>query len=115
MRSKNRILFSSLMIFAFMWVVIGDLVAMHINVICEIDIYNQHHFAKTNKSDKKNYKTKNCKTSDENLFLYLFFIEEQTISLDKNTSFKEISIFKFSNHFSADIIDFPKGRSPPII
>ena len=115
MKSKKRILLSGIMIFAFMWVIIGDLVAMHVNVICDIDIFNQHPFAKTNKSDEKNYKTNNSKTSDDNLFLFLFFIKEQPISLNNDNPFDEISIIKFSNYFSADIKDFPKGRSPPVV
>ena len=115
MKSKKRILLSGIMIFAFMWVIIGDLVAMHVNVICDIDIFNQHPFAKTNKSDEKNYKTNNSKTSDDNLFLFLFFIKEQPISLNNDNPFDEISIIKLLNYFSADIKEFPKGRSPPIV
>jgi hypothetical protein len=62
-KSKYRLYFTA-MVFAFLWVIIGDLVAMHIRVIAGIDLYGCHQpFAKTHK-EQKNFKVKSHKTID---------------------------------------------------
>ena len=54
-RVLNKILLST-MIIAFMWVIIGDLVNMHMKLIYKKDL-NKHntYYTKSHKSDKKDY------------------------------------------------------------
>ena len=63
------------MIFAFLWVIIGDLVSMHIRVICDSDIQQHQPFSKTQKSDKKSFKVDSKKvakvTKSDNSILFL--------------------------------------------
>ena len=63
-RTTKYRLFLSTMIFAFMWVIIGDLVSMHIQVIYGDDIVEHQPFTKTEKSDKKSFKVDNKKAPD---------------------------------------------------
>jgi hypothetical protein len=52
------------MMIAFMWVVIGDLVSIHMELIFGTKNINWHHpFAKTQKSDSKTFKVKTDKKS----------------------------------------------------
>jgi len=66
-------LFLCVMIFSFVWVIIGDLVAMHIKVIHDVDI-NRSPFSKTQKPDSKIYKSQKSKIFDDNTFLGLAFV-----------------------------------------
>jgi len=62
--SRNRMYFTA-MIFALMWVVIGDLVAMHIHVITGQDLYDCHQpYTKSKKADHKTFKIKTQKSID---------------------------------------------------
>ena len=115
MKSRKNNLFFIIMIFAFTWVIIGDLVAMHINVICDIDIYNKQPFAKTTKTEKKTYKTKNYKTSGDNQALQLVFTINQNISYDYYAPVNELSYVFFSDLLIINTTDFSKGRSPPVL
>ena len=105
--------FLSVMIFSFLWVIIGDLVAMHIRVIYDVDIQSQYPFSKTHKTDGKIYKTQKNKSSDDNHLLHLdFFVVNYILTnLTKleNTDFEFISEFK-SQHKQ----DYILGRAPPI-
>jgi hypothetical protein len=53
------------MIFALMWVVIGDLVEMHIHVIYGQDLYDSHQpYTKSKKADHQAFKVKTQKSLD---------------------------------------------------
>ena len=56
-------LFLASMVFAFMWVIIGDLVSMHIHIIYDKDIAHHQPFTKTHKSDKHSFKVDSKKDS----------------------------------------------------
>ena len=58
-------IFLSVMIFAFLWVIIGDLVNMHVRVFTGKDLYGHHQpFAKAHKHDKNVFKVKTQKSSN---------------------------------------------------
>ena len=73
-------LYFAIMIFAFLWVIIGDLVAMHIRVIAGVDLFGCHQpFAKTHK-EQKSFKVKNYKTAgNSNISGSAFINESRTI------------------------------------
>ena len=60
-QTPNRKLFFSIMMAAFMWVVLGDLVSMHIELIFGKNVNWHHPFAKTQKNDGKTFKVKSEK------------------------------------------------------
>ena len=62
-RTTKYRLFLASMVFAFMWVIIGDLVSMHIHIIYNKDIAHHQPFTKTHKSDKKSFKVDSKKDS----------------------------------------------------
>ena len=104
------------MLFAFTWVIISDLVGMHINVICNIDIYDNHPFAKTQKSDKKSSKVKKDKNGDDDEALYnLLYIGENTTSLINNYCLKIIPSTKTLFFTDADFEKYLQNRAPPIV
>ncbi len=113
-RTSKYKIFLSVMILSFLWVIIGDLVAMHIKLIYDVDIQSQYPFTKTQKTDSKTYKTQKNKSSDDNQILYLdFFVISSNTSVNlyefKNTNFKFISELK-SKYKQNYIL----GRSPPV-
>ena len=102
------------MIFSFLWVIIGDLVAMHIRVIYGVDIQGQSPFSKTNKSDKKVYKVSKSKTSDFSTDLGTALVSES----NKRVCFIEgenIISFLKTDFISSALRNFHLGRAPPII
>jgi len=107
-------LFLSAMIFAFLWVIIGDLVNMHVRVITGKDLYGHHQpFSKTHKPDKKTFKVKGKKSSDNsNSFDFSFFSEETSsiFNYRKATDFLYWFVPKFiaSTNSKSDY-----GRAPP--
>ena len=111
--SKSK-LFFTIMIFAFLWVIIGDLVAMHIHVIADIDIYNHSLFAKSNKTDKKCYKNKSNKSSDNSIFYFNLFTSVQNSSINCQRIFKEVAANEPINLQAQEFILFLSGRDPPL-
>jgi len=106
--------FLSVMIFLFLWIIIGDLVAMHIRVIYNVDIQSQYPFGKTHKADGKTYKTQKNKSSDDNHLLHLnFFVFNNNTSTNlsklENTDFEFISELK--PKYKQNYIS---GRAPPM-
>ncbi len=93
-KSRYRLYFTA-MIFAFLWVIIGDLVAMHIRVIAGIDLYGCHQpFAKTHK-DQKNFKVKNHKSVDNSKIINSFLSADKL--LFSANYFIKITICNFSS------------------
>ena len=77
------------MVVSFLWVIIGDLVSIHIKVYFG-DTHSecQHHpFAKTNKGDTKYFKVKDHKAKDDSSINHLVFIASNSLSLNTLKSF----------------------------
>jgi hypothetical protein len=109
---KYRIFFSA-MIFAFMWVIIGDLVSMHIKVIYGDDIQKHQPFSKTDKSGKKDFKVKSTKTSNysKKIDSSKFFTESAQATFLQNT--KDF-LYWFVPKLIAENNSTPsQGRAPP--
>jgi len=71
------------MVVSFLWVIIGDLVSIHLKVYFG-DTHSecQHHpFAKTHKSDTKVLKVKDQKSKGDSSANHLVFIESSSINL----------------------------------
>ncbi len=98
------------MIFTFLWVIIGDLVSMHIKVIYNVDIRNEQPFTKTNKIEK----AKKVKSSDDEHILISFFLGEDPFSIKPNEDFKIIRFTDIQRSFHKVITEFSTGRSPPL-
>jgi len=102
----------SVMIFSFLWVIIGDLVAMHAKLIYDVDIQDQSPFAKTQKSDKKVYQVQKNKASDDDNSSGIVFI-----STTQNLVFliKSENIIRFFTDESTNVSVFNLylGRAPP--
>ncbi len=98
-KSIKQKLFFSAMIMAFLWVIIGDLVSIHLNVIYGDTKSDWHQpLAKTQKTEKKTYKVGSHNSSDYSKLLHLSFIGENLFVLKV-----------FSNkisHFTFDIQAF---------
>ena len=78
---KQKLFFSA-MIIAFMWVITGDLVSIHLKVIFgeKIDSSWHHPFAKTHKDDST-YKVQNHKTDGSSKVKHLSFIGSHTTDI----------------------------------
>jgi hypothetical protein len=113
MRSKRKILLTSIIFFSFLWVVIGDLVAMHINVIYDVNIYELQPFAKTQKSDEKTYKTNKGKT-DSNSFSLDFVCEEYNSYSNLYLESVVIEFNSLDEFYPSNYTPQLPGRSPPI-
>ena len=107
-------LFFGAMIFAFLWVIIGDLVNMHIRVITGEDLYGHHQpYAKSNKTDKKAFKVKDKKAGNDSKDLDTNFLLEEVSDLfdfKKATDFLYWFVPKFIASTSQSS---PLGRAPP--
>lgn len=114
MRSKRKILLTSIIFFSFLWVVIGDLVAMHINVIYDVDIYELQPFAKTQKSDEKTYKITKGK-SDLNGFSIDFVCEEYNSVSNLYLEYLGICFDHLQELNSSNYTLQLPGRSPPMV
>jgi len=74
----------SAMVISFLWVIIGDLVSIHLKVYFG-DTHSecQHHpFAKTNKSDTKYFKVKDHKSKDDSAVDHLSFISSISLKIN---------------------------------
>ena len=81
-KSIKQKLFFSAMIMAFLWVIIGDLVSIHLNVIYGETKSDWHQpLAKTQKTEKKTYKVGSHNSSDYSKLLHLSFIGENIYTL----------------------------------
>ena len=116
-RAQKYRLYFSAMIFAFLWVIIGDLVNMHIHVITGKDLYGHHHpFAKTQKSEKKSFKVKGKSGNNNNSNTYALsfnFISEKIqnfFAIQSSTDF----LYWFVPKFIASVPNQNSlGRAPP--
>lgn len=112
-RKPNRTkLFTVLSIIAFTWVILGDLVAMHINVICDINVYSHQPYAKTQKSNEKCIKAKKDDTSTHTFFVDLLFHSEQD-SQHVYSDFTKINFLTELDFNFYTIVINSSGRSPP--
>lgn len=103
------------MIFAFLWVIIGDLVSMHIRVLSDDYTHNSHlPYTKVQKTDKKCFKlTKKQKDKQSDLDFDGFIAE-----FNSNFTINYLDIFNFfivdvikSNYiFSTNFL-----RGPPLV
>ena len=112
-RTTKYRLFLLSMIFAFMWVIIGDLVSMHIQVIYGDDLVEHQPFTKTDKSDKKSFKVDNKKASNavkkfDTVKLYTKFAQEQFLQSTKDLLYWFVPKLIACNNSSPT-----KGRAPP--
>jgi len=71
----KRRLYIALIIFSFIWVIIGDLVSMHMRVISHIDLQQHSPFANIHKTVKKDGKQKTYKYFDEGFNFNTDFIQ----------------------------------------
>jgi len=83
---KQKLFFSA-MIIAFMWVIAGDLVSIHLNVIFgkNTDSSWHHPYAKTHKDDNT-YKVKKLKSNASSKVKHLCFITPQVSSIQLASS-----------------------------
>ncbi len=102
------------MVVSFLWVIIGDLVSIHLKVYFG-DKYSecQHHpFAKTNKGDTKYFKVKDHKSKDDSSINHLVFIASNSININtlKAFDFYNYQIIDLSIH---KILVSVSQRGPP--
>jgi len=98
-RVLNKILLST-MIIAFMWVIIGDLVNMHMKLIYKKDLYNHNtYYTKSHKSDKKDY-----------LFGSKILKKTNDFSNTANNSFNFNLSVNYTNLFIAEIVNFNTNK-----
>jgi hypothetical protein len=91
-KSTRQKLYFSAMIFAFTWMIIGDLVSFHLELILGDNQNHWHHpFAKTQKNDSKTYKVKSQKTDDSSKSGHSSFIGEKPYKLIIHLN--EVSIY----------------------
>ncbi len=104
-----------IMIFAFLWVIIGDLVAMHIRVISDNNLNNSHiPYAKVQKVDKKcfkfNKKQKDTLSDDDSNSFILVDNYKKTLKNNNISNFRvaenDINNFILSNNLL---------RGPPLV
>ena len=77
------------MVVSFLWVIIGDLVSIHLKVYFG-DTHSecQHHpFAKTNKNDTKYFKVKDHKSKDDSSLNHLVFIASNSLNINTLKAF----------------------------
>ncbi len=112
--TKYRLYFTT-MIFAFLWVIIGDLVAMHIRVIAGVDLFGCHQpFAKTHK-EQKSFNIKNCKSAGNSNFSDIPFNNESKTELKL---FCNGIFIDFNTIVSFIIIEYSSQiflRGPPLV
>jgi len=78
-KSIKQKLFFSAMVLAFMWVIIGDLVAIHLELIYGNKNSNWHQpYTKTHKDDQQTYKVKTQKTDGSSKVKHHSFISSST-------------------------------------
>ncbi len=111
--TKNK-LFLSIMIFAFLWVIIGDLVNMHVRVITGKDLYGHHQpFSKTHKSNGKTFKvgSKKINKTTNNSIVNLFFSESIQATFLSHT--KDFLYWFIPQLVAENSSKCSLGRAPP--
>ncbi len=103
------------MVFAFLWVIIGDLVSMHIRVLSDNHDYNSHiQYTKVQKTDKKCYKlTKKHKDKQSYLDFDGFIVESNfyfSINYLDIFNFSVVDITLSNYTFSTNLL-----RGPPLV
>jgi len=109
---KQKLFFSA-MVFAFMWVITGDLVSIHLKVIFGEKVKADWHqpFAKTHKDDST-YKVQNHKSDGSSKVKHLSFITSKIIAI--NIVSRSYKYFESNNHSSyLQEIAFLFLRGPP--
>jgi len=93
-QSPKRRLFFSIMMATFMWVVLGDLVSMHIELIFGQNINWHHPFAKTQKNDGKTFKVKPEKKADHSGSQFKALASKQKIKVSSTGSHYHLFAFE---------------------
>ena len=100
-RALNKILLST-MIIAFMWVIIGDLVNMHMKLIYKKDLTEHNtYYTKSHKSDKKDYllsgkdikKLNDFANTQDNSFNFKTSVSYYTLLITKTVNFNSNNLF----------------------
>ncbi|MCK5857002.1 MAG: hypothetical protein KAG64_05900 [Bacteroidales bacterium] len=110
---KQKLFFST-MILAFMWVVVGDLISIHLDVIFDEQVdSNWHHpFAKTHKDDGKTYKVKSHKIDSASKSNHFAFVGNKYSELIKVSS--TFNYYQnYCNLLSFQKYNIPLLRGPP--
>jgi len=107
-------LFFGAMIFAFLWVIIGDLVNMHVRAITGGDLYGHHQpYAKSNKTDKKSFQVKDKKSSNDGKSLDLSLFSEEISELLNFRSATDFLYWFVPKFIASTSQSSPLGRAPP--
>ncbi|MBN2669134.1 MAG: hypothetical protein JXR60_07885 [Bacteroidales bacterium] len=113
---KSKLYFAT-MIFAFLWVIIGDLVAMHIHVIYGKDLYDCHQpYSKSHKtSDHKDFqiKTQKAEKAFKSLKIHALLPNQFSANFQK-ISYKVFNDCAQSFVFQHNIPN-PDLRGPPYL
>ena len=104
-------LYIGLIIFSFIWVIIGDLVSMHVRVICDVEIQKHSPFTDIHKTVKKLHKQKGDKNYKYSK--HLDFLETENINLKINTVFLDIDVNTLAKVYDNKEIKLFLGRAPP--
>jgi len=107
----NKILFFT-MIISFSWVIVGDLVNMHMKLIYKKDLTKHNiYYTKTHKSDKKSYLTnsKDYKKIGKNLNLFFYNYN----SFNINIQYIKVFYLTFKNNYSLNKYFSLFLRGPP--
>jgi hypothetical protein len=105
-------LYLSLIIFSFIWVIIGDLVSMHMRVISHIDLQQHSPFANIHKVEKQG-KQKNAKYFDEGFNFNTDFVSLNEYTVNPLLNFVEIVSPTTSILHSNENLTSFSGRAPP--
>jgi len=106
-------LYLGLIIFSFVWVIIGDLVSMHMRVISHIDLQQHSPFANIHKTVKKDSKQKSYKYFDEGINFHLDFISLNDYTVNPFLNFIEIVPPTVSILYINETKTSFSGRAPP--
>lgn len=107
-------LFFGAMIFAFLWVIIGDLVNMHIRVITGDDLYGHHQpYAKSNKTDKKSFKVKDKKAGNDSKELDINFLSDEVSDLFDYRKATDFLYWFVPKLIASASHNSSQGRAPP--
>lgn len=112
-RSKNHKHILMVMIFTFIWVIFGDLVSIHMDVIFGFERANWNQpFAKTQKTDHKVYKAGSHKAVDSSKQIQFSFIGSNVVEIVRSTQENEnLIIVSRLIQFEHDLAQLLRG--PP--
>jgi hypothetical protein len=110
---KNKFFFS-VMLFAFSWVIIGDLISFHIEIIYGNKLYDWHQpYTKTQKTDSKTIKVKYGKKDNSSKSLSLSFIAAKSLNITNSDFISSVFQIK-TEKLTSTIINCFNNRAPPI-